>query len=74
MKLSVSVQVEINCSWSLSALDQNSLCVVEMPLVLADALLGGRLDPPGLKLDFELVGSMLYGIGDALQHTITLAK
>lgn len=74
MKLSVSVQVEINCSRSLSALDQNSLCVVEILLVLADASLGSRLDPPSLKPDFELVGSMLHGIGDAPQHTITLAK
>jgi hypothetical protein len=41
-KFSVTANVDNNCSGSLSALDRNCLCVVEVPSVLADASLRGR--------------------------------
>jgi len=55
-KFSVTAYVDNNCSGSLPALDQNCLCVVEVPSVLANTSLRGR---PNLGLSCMTLGDML---------------
>jgi hypothetical protein len=61
-KFSVTAYVDNNCSCSLPALDQNCLCVVEVPSVLADASLRGR---PNLGLSCDML--------EYLHHTQTIS-
>jgi hypothetical protein len=55
-KFSVTAYIDNNCSGSLSALDRNCLCVVEMPSVLANTSLRGR---PNSGLSCMTLGDML---------------
>ena len=65
-KFSITAYVDNNCSGSLPALDRNCLCVVEVPSVLADALLRGR---PSSGLFCMTSGIML----EYLHHTQTIS-
>ena len=65
-KFSVTAYVDNNCSSSLPTLDRNCLCVVDVPSVLADASLRGRLN---LGLSCMALRDML----EYLHHTQTIS-